>query len=72
MLKNYIEGKRVFHEEKINVQSRYYNHELGRFLDVDAIGGNVGYLLIVIIILLYQKILMVLDLCILKVKKQLQ
>lgn len=51
MLKNYIEGKRVFHEEKINVQSRYYNHELGRFLDVDAIGGNVGYLLIVIIIL---------------------
>ncbi|WP_346886325.1 RHS repeat-associated core domain-containing protein [Clostridium sp. UBA4395] len=45
MLKNYIEGKRVFHEEKINVQSRYYNPEWGRFLNVDAIGGNVGALL---------------------------
>ena len=27
------------------LQSRYYNHEIGRFINADAIGGNVGALL---------------------------
>jgi len=44
-LVNYIEGKRSFHEEIMNVQSRYYNPEWGRFLNADAFGGNVGALL---------------------------
>ncbi|WP_346880515.1 hypothetical protein [Clostridium sp. UBA3061] len=41
---NYIEGKRSFREEIMNVQSRYYNPELGRFLNADAIGGSIGAL----------------------------
>ncbi len=40
-----MEGKRAFHEEIMNVHSRYYNPERGRFLNIDAIGGNVGALL---------------------------
>jgi len=36
-LGNYIAGKRSFHEETMNVQSRYYNPEWGRFLNTDAL-----------------------------------